>query len=66
MSNSFGARATLKVGEREYEIYRLDALGLTDEDLLNDEGVEEVDLFLALTDDEDMLKTIHELSRSVF
>ncbi|NCC35586.1 MAG: aconitate hydratase, partial [Chloroflexia bacterium] len=26
MKNSFGARATLKVGEREYEIYRLDAL----------------------------------------
>jgi aconitate hydratase len=26
MSNSFGARATLVVGEREYEIYRLDAL----------------------------------------
>ncbi|NTU83426.1 MAG: aconitate hydratase AcnA [Chloroflexales bacterium] len=26
MTNSFGARATLKVGEREYEIYRLDAL----------------------------------------
>jgi aconitate hydratase len=26
MSNSFGARATLSVGDREYEIYRLDAL----------------------------------------
>lgn len=26
MNNSFGARATLRVGEREYEIYRLDAL----------------------------------------
>jgi aconitate hydratase len=26
MSNSFGARATLSVGSREYEIYRLDAL----------------------------------------
>jgi aconitate hydratase len=25
-SNSFGARATLKVGKKEYEIYRLDAL----------------------------------------
>src|SRR5512135_515781 len=24
--NSFGARATLKVGSKEYEIYRLDAL----------------------------------------
>ncbi len=26
MTNSFGARSTLKVGAREYEIYRLDAL----------------------------------------
>src|SRR6185369_14603839 len=26
MSNSFGARSTLKVGTREYEIYRLSAL----------------------------------------
>ena len=26
MSNSFGARSTLNVGGREYEIYRLDAL----------------------------------------
>ena len=25
-SNSFGARATFKVGNKEYEIYRLDAL----------------------------------------
>ena len=25
-SNSFGARATFKVGNREYELYRLDAL----------------------------------------
>ena len=25
--NSFGARSTLRVGEREYEIYRLDAAG---------------------------------------
>ena len=27
MSNSFGARSSLKVGDREYEIYRLSALG---------------------------------------
>jgi aconitate hydratase len=27
-SNSFGARATLKVGKKEYEIYRIDALDL--------------------------------------
>src|SRR5688572_20509925 len=26
MSNSFGARSSLRVGEKEYEIYRLDAL----------------------------------------
>ncbi len=26
MSNSFGARSTLRVGDKEYEIYRLDAL----------------------------------------
>ncbi len=26
MTNSFGARSTLRVGEKEYEIYRLDAL----------------------------------------
>ena len=27
--NSFGARSTLRVGKREYEIYRLDALDKT-------------------------------------
>ena len=26
MSNSFGSRSTLRVGDKQYEIYRLDAL----------------------------------------
>ncbi len=32
-TNSFGARSSLRVGEREYEIYRLDALDATAADL---------------------------------
>ena len=33
--NSFGARSTLHVGEREYEIFRLDAVHAADADLLH-------------------------------
>ena len=33
MTDSFGARSTLRVGEREYQIFRLDALSTADRDV---------------------------------